>query len=129
MVNPKEYRYTQEHEWIYPEPGNKGKVGITDYAQSQLGDIVFLDLAAPGTQVEQLGKLGEIEAVKAVTDLFSPVSGKVLEINQSVIDKPELVNKDPYGAGWLVRLELSKPSELDGLMNSEKYDEFLAQRD
>ncbi|MEE9399418.1 MAG: glycine cleavage system protein GcvH [Dehalococcoidales bacterium] len=129
MVNPKEYRYTQEHEWIYPEPGNKGKVGITDYAQSQLGDIVFLDLPAPGTQVEQLGKLGEIEAVKAVTDLFSPVSGKVLEINQSVIDKPELVNKDPYGAGWLVRLELSKPSELDGLMNSEKYDEFLAQRD
>ncbi len=129
MVNPKEYRYTQEHEWIYPEPGNKGKVGITDYAQSQLGDIVFLDLPAPGTQVEQLGKLGEIEAVKAVTDHFSPVSGKVLESNQSVIDKPELVNKDPYGAGWLVRLELSKPSELDGLMNSEKYDEFLAQRD
>jgi glycine cleavage system H protein len=129
MTNPKEYRYTQEHEWIYPEPGNKGKVGITDYAQSQLGDIVFLDLPAPSTQVEQLGKLGEIEAVKAVSDIFSPVSGQVLEINQSVIDKPELVNKDPYGAGWLVRLELSKPSELDGLMNSEKYDEFLAQRD
>jgi len=125
-MNPKEYKYTQEHEWICPEPGGKGKVGITDYAQSQLGDIVFLDLPAPGTRVEQFGKMGEVETVKAVADLFSPASGKILEINQAAIDEPRLVNDDPYGAGWLVRLELSQPSELDALMSSDKYEEFVA---
>ena len=125
-MNPKEYKYTQEHEWICPEPGGKGKVGVTDYAQSQLGDVVFLDLPTPGTQVEQFGKMGEIETVKAVSDLFSPASGQVLEINQVAVDEPKLVNEDPYGAGWLVRLELSQPSELDGLMNSDEYDKLVA---
>ncbi len=125
-MNPKGYKYTQEHEWICPEPGNTGKVGITDYAQSELGDVVFLDLPSPGTQVEQLKKMGEIESVKAVSDLFAPVSGRVLEINQAAIDEPALVNQDPYGDGWLVRLELSNTSELDVLMDSEKYDEFVA---
>jgi len=125
-MNPKEYKYTPEHEWICPEPGGKGRMGITDYAQSQLGDIVYLDLPAPGTQVEQSRKIGEIESVKAVSDLFTPVSGKVLEINQTAIDEPQVVNQDPYGAGWLVRLELSKPSELDALMNSDEYDELVA---
>jgi len=126
MTNPKEYRYTQEHEWICPEPGGKGRVGITDYAQSQLGDVVFLDLPAPGTQVTQFGKMGEIETVKAVSDLFSPASGEILEINQAVIDDPRLVNEDPYGAGWLVRLALSQPSELEALMSSDEYDKFVA---
>ena len=126
-MSPKEYKYTQEHEWICPEAGDKGKIGITEYAQSQLGDIVFLDLPAPGTQVEQFKKMGEIESVKAVSDLFSPVSGQVLEINQTAIDEPKLVNEDPYGAGWLVRLELSKPSELDALMNSDEYDKLVAE--
>jgi glycine cleavage system H protein len=126
-MNPKEYKYTQEHEWICPEPENKGKVGITDYAQSQLGDVVFVDLPPPGSQVEQLKKMGEIESVKAVSDLFAPVSGRVLEINQAVINEPALVNQDPYGDGWLVRLELSNPSELDALMDSDKYDEFVSQ--
>jgi glycine cleavage system H protein len=125
-MNPKEYKYTQEHEWICPEPENKGKVGITDYAQSQLGDVVFVDLPPPGSQVEHLKKMGEIESVKAVSDLFAPVSGRVLEINQAVINEPALVNQDPYGDGWLVRLELSNPSELDALMNSDKYDEFVS---
>jgi len=125
-MNPKEYRYTQEHEWICPEPGGKGRVGITDYAQSQLGDIVFLDLPAPGTRVTQFGKMGEIETVKAVSDLFSPASGEVLEINQAVIDDPKLVNEDPYGKGWLVRLELSQPAELEALMSSDEYAEFVA---
>jgi glycine cleavage system H protein len=125
-MTPKEYRYTQEHEWLCPESRNKGKVGLADYAQSQLGDIVFLDLPAPGTQVEQGKKMGEVESVKAVSDIFAPASGRVLEINQGVIDEPGLVNKDPYGAGWLVRLELSKPSELAALMDSEKYDKFVA---
>ena len=125
-MNPKEYKYTQEHEWICPEPANKGNVGITDYAQSQLGDVVFVDLPPPGSQVEQLKKMGEIESVKAVSDLFAPVSGRVLEINQAVINEPALVNQDPYGDGWLVRLELSNPSELDALMDSDKYDEFVS---
>jgi len=126
-MTPKEYRYTSEHEWICPESENKGKVGLADYAQSQLGDMVFLDLPAPGTQVEQGKKMGEVESVKAVSDIFAPVSGQVLEVNQAVIDEPGLVNKDPYGAGWLVRLELSKPSELGALMDSEKYDKFVAE--
>ena len=126
-MNPKEYKYTHEHEWIFPESKGRGKMGITDYAQLQLGDMVFLDLPAPGTQVEQSGKMGEIESVKAVSDLFAPVSGQILEVNQSAIDDPGLVNQDPYGAGWLVRLEFSKPSELDALMNSDEYDKVVAE--
>ena len=125
-MNPKECKYTKEHEWIRPEPGDKGNMGLTDYAQSQLGDIVFLDLPAPGTQIEQSQKMGEVESVKAVSDILSPISGQVLEVNQTVIDEPVLVNQDPYGNGWLVRLEISKPSELDALMDSDKYDELVA---
>jgi glycine cleavage system H protein len=126
-MNPKEYKYTLEHECICPESKNKGKVGLADYAQSQLGDIVFLDLPAPGTQVEQGKKMGEVESVKAVSDIFAPVSGQVLGINQAVVDEPRLVNEDPYGTGWLVRLELSRPSELDALMDSDKYDKLVAE--
>ena len=125
-MTPKEYKYTQEHEWICLESGNKWKIGLTDYSQTQLGDIVFLDLPTPGTQVEQFKKMGGIESVKAVSDFSSPVSGQVLEINQAVIDEPGLVNQDPYGKGWLVKLELSNLSELDTLMNSDKYDELVA---
>lgn len=125
-MNPKECKYTQEHEWIRPEPGGKGNIGLTDYAQSQLGDIVYLDLPPQGTQVEQFKKMGELESVKAVSDIFAPISGEVLEVNQTAIEDPALVNQDPYGAGWLVRLELNKPSELDDLMDSNKYDEFVA---
>ncbi|MBA7702534.1 Glycine cleavage system H protein [subsurface metagenome] len=125
-MNPKEYKYTKEHEWICPESANKGKMGLTNYAQTQLGDIVFLDLPAPGTQVKQFQKMGEVESVKAVSDIFSPVSGQVLEVNQTAIDEPQLVNQDPYGAGWLVRIEFSEPSELDALMNSDEYNEFEA---
>jgi glycine cleavage system H protein len=123
---PQGYKYTREHEWICPEGENKGKVGLADYAQFHLGDIVFLDLPTPGTQVVQSKKMGEIESVKAVTDLFAPASGCVLEINQTNVDEPTLVNQDPYGAGWLVRLELSQPAELDNLMDSDEYDRFVA---
>ena len=126
-MNPKEYKYTKEHEWICPESGDKGKVGIADYAQSHLGDLVFLDLPAPGTRVEQSSKMGEIESVKAVSDLFAPASGKVMEVNQEAIDNPQIVNQDPYGEGWLVRLEMSQPSELDNLMNSDEYDKYVAE--
>ncbi len=126
-MNPKEYKYTKDHEWLCPEPGNKGRMGLANYAQTQLGDIVFLDLPQSGTRVAQFKKIGEVESVKAVSDLFSPASGKVLEINQSAVDEPKLVNEDPYGAGWLVRLELSDPSELDVLMNSDEYDKYEAE--
>ena len=126
-MNPKEYKYTQEHEWICPESEDKGKMGITDYAQSQLGDLVFFDLPASNTQVKQFEKMGEIESVKAVSDLLSPASGRVLEVNQAAIDEPQLANQDPYGAGWLVRLELGKPSELDALMTSDEYDKLVAE--
>ena len=126
-MNPKEYKYTQEHEWICPESENKGKMGLTDYAQSQLGDLVFFDLPTSETQVKQFEKIGEIESVKAVSDFFSPASGRVLEVNQAAIDEPQLTNQDPYGAGWLVRLELSKPSELDALMNSDEYEKLVAE--
>jgi glycine cleavage system H protein len=126
-MNPKQYKYSQEHEWICLESADKGKMGITDYAQSHLGDIVFIELLAPGTKVEQFGKIGVIESPKVVSDLFTLVSGKVLEINQAAINEPQLVNQEPYGRGWLVRLELSKPSELDALMNSDEYDKFVTQ--
>ncbi len=124
-MNPKDCKYTQDHEWIRPEPGGKWKMGLADYAQNHLGDIVYLDLPAPGTQVEQFKKMGEVESVKAVADIFAPVSGKVTDANHAVVDEPKLVNEDCYGDGWLVELALSNPSELDALMGSDKYDEFV----
>ena len=126
-MNPKENKYTQEHEWICSQSNNTGKIGLTDYAQTQLGDLVYLDFPEPGTEVTQFKKMGEIESVKAVADFFAPVSGKILKVNQSAIDDPALVNQDPYGEGWLVELELSNSSELDALMDSDKYDKFVAE--
>ena len=126
MPSPTDRRYTKEHEWVRVED-DLGTVGITDYAQDQLGDIVYLDLPSPGTQVKQLDKLGEIESVKAVSDLYSPVSGEVVEVNQEVNDRPELVNQSPYEQGWLVRLRLADPAELDSLLTAEQYDELIAQ--
>ena len=122
-----EYKFTQEHEWIYLESDDIGRVGLTYYAQSHLGDIVFLDLPEPGSKVEQFGKLGEVESVKAVSDVFSPASGVIVEANKAVINEPGLVNKDPYGDGWLVKLKLNNLSELDALMNKGEYDEFMKQ--
>lgn len=126
MPSPTDRRYTKEHEWVRVED-DLGTVGITDYAQDQLGDLVYLDLPSPGTQVKQLDKLGEIESVKAVSDLYSPVSGEVMEVNQEVVDRPELVNQSPYEEGWLVRLRLADPAEVDGLLTAEQYDELIAQ--
>jgi len=126
LPSPTDHRYTKEHEWVRVED-DLGTVGITDYAQDQLGDIVYLDLPSPGTQVKQLDKLGEIESVKAVSDLYSPVSGDVVEVNQEVIDRPELVNQSPYEEGWLVRLRLADPAEVEDLLTAEQYDELIAQ--
>lgn len=123
MASPADLRYTKEHEWVRVE-GDSAVVGITDYAQDQLGDIVFVDLPAPGTSVAYMQKFGEIESVKAVSELFSPVSGEVIERNESLADSPELVNDSPYGAGWMLKVRLSNPAELDDLMSAAEYDAF-----
>jgi len=109
--------------------GDIGTVGITDYAQDQLGDIVFVDLPSTGTTVSQMQKFGEIESVKAVSELFSPVSGEVSEVNTTLVDQPELVNDSPYAEGWMLRIRLSEPSEIDQLLPAQEYDEFIAQED
>lgn len=125
MDVPADLNYSKDHEWVRVEDGI-GTIGITDYAQDQLGDIVYLDLPAPDTKLSQLEKIGEIESVKAVSDLFSPVSGELLEVNQETVDAPELVNEEPYGRGWLMKVRLSDASELDGLLSAEAYEELLA---
>ena len=124
MNIPTELRYTKEHEWIRAE-GDIGTIGITDYAQDQLGDIVYLDLPAAGASLAQNDKLGEIESVKAVSDLYAPVSGEVLEVNQEAVDEPEAVNEEPYGKGWLIKVRLSNASELDAMLTNEAYDELI----
>lgn len=126
MARPQDLKYTQEHEWVRLED-NIGTVGITDYAQDQLGDIVYVDLPPVGSQVKYMEKFGEIESVKAVSDLYSPVSGEVVAINEALAEKPELVNQSPYGEGWMIKVRLNDPSELDGLMTAEQYDEYTAQ--
>ena len=126
MPSPTDRRYTKEHEWVRVADG-VGTVGVTDYAQDQLGDIVYVDLPAPGTSVKQSEKLGEIESVKAVSDLYAPVSGEVVDVNEAVNDHPELVNESPYEKGWLVRLRLADPGELETLLTPEQYDQLLAE--
>jgi glycine cleavage system H protein len=124
MNFPSDLRYTKEHEWVRVE-GDAGVVGVTDYAQDQLGDLVYLDLPAAGASVAQYAKLGEIESVKAVSDLYSPVSGEIVKVNQEAVDSPELVNSDPYGRGWLIKVRLSNPSEIDGLLDAAAYEELV----
>ena len=124
MNIPSDLRYSKDHEWIRTE-GDSGTFGVTDYAQDQLGDIVYLDLPAVGATFTKGDKLGEIESVKAVSDLFSPVSGEVLEVNQEAVDGPEAVNDEPYGKGWLLKVRLSNASELDELLSNEAYDELI----
>jgi glycine cleavage system H protein len=125
MAAPSQLRYSKEHEWVRVE-GNSATVGITDYAQDQLGDIVYVDLPKVGTAVRQSGKLGEIESVKAVSDFFSPVSGEVTELNEEVVKSPELVNQDPFGRGWLLKLTLSDAGEVDRLLTAAQYEELVA---
>jgi len=125
MVVPPELRYSKEHEWVRVE-GESATVGVTDYAQEQLGDIVYVDLPKVGTAVRRSGKLGEIESVKAVSDFFSPVSGDVTELNEEVVKSPELVNQDPYGGGWLLKLTLSDAGEVDRLLTAQQYEELVA---
>ena len=126
MHIPNDLRYSNEHEWVRVE-ADVAAIGITDYAQDQLGDVVYLDLPAIGGSVVQNEKLGEIESVKAVSDLFAPVSGEVVELNQEAIDTPELVNGEPYGRGWLLKVRLSDAGELDNLLSPKAYEELVTQ--
>jgi glycine cleavage system H protein len=126
LPSPADLRYTREHEWVRVADG-VGTIGITDYAQDQLGDIVFVELPAPGTRVTYLEKFGEIESVKAVSELFSPVTGEVVETNTGLNDSPQYVNDSPYGDGWMLRVKLDDPSQVDGLLTAADYDDFVAQ--
>ena len=122
-------RYTKDHDWAYVESDGIARIGISNYAQEQLGDVVFIELPAVGAKIQQTQKLGEIESVKAVSDLYAPISGEVIEINQRVVETPELVNEDPYEAGWLLRIKIESSSEMDILLSSQEYDDFLATQD
>ena len=121
---PDDLRYTDDHEWAKGE-GEKVKIGITDYAQGELGDVVFVELPNIGDSVEKNESFGTIEAVKAVSDLFSPVSGEITAINENLSDQPDSVNKDPYGEGWMVKIKMSDTAEWDELMKSEEYAELI----
>jgi glycine cleavage system H protein len=121
MEYPADLRYTSEHEWAAVEEGGRARVGITDFAQDALGDVVYVDLPEVGTELRAGGTFGEVESTKSVSDLFAPVSGKVLEKNEQLEDTPELVNQEPYGEGWMLLVEVSEPSELDDLMDADAY--------
>jgi glycine cleavage system H protein len=123
MAYPATYRYTKEHEWIEAE-GKIGKVGITDYAQNTLGDIVFVDLPKVGSSLEKGKVFGSVESVKAVSDLYSPVTGTVTEVNEELATAPEKINSDAHGA-WLLKVELTDPKEVDGLLNAADYEKFV----
>jgi glycine cleavage system H protein len=121
MEYPDELRYTKEHEWAAVENGDLVRVGITDFAQDALGDVVYVDVPVEGTEVRAGEPFGEVESTKSVSDIYSPVSGKVAQRNAALGDTPELVNRDPYREGWMVVIEMTDPGELDGLMDANAY--------
>jgi glycine cleavage system H protein len=124
MNLPEDLKYTKDHEWIKID-GTTGTVGITDHAQGELGDVVFVELPAAGKGVKSGESFGTIEAVKAVSDLYAPVTGTITEINAALNATPELVNKDPYGAGWMVKIKISNPDEVKGLLDAKGYQELI----
>ena len=126
-MNPTDRRYSKEHEWVLIESEGQAVVGITQYAQDQLGDVVYVDLPDAGVTVEQFQKLGEIESVKAVSDLFSPLSGEIVEANEELEQKPEMVNEDPYSGGWMVRMAGVDQAQLDNLLSAEEYESYLSE--
>jgi glycine cleavage system H protein len=121
---PDDLKYSKEHEWVRMD-GNIAEIGVTVFAQDSLGDVVFVDLPDVGTEIKQFDKFGEIESVKAVSDLFSPIAGIFVEINPGAIENPESVNTDPYGAGWLIKIEVSDTAQLETLMDSDTYEASL----
>ncbi len=126
MAYPPNFRYTKDHEWIQAD-GDTGTVGITDHAQNALGDIVYLELPKVGDKFDAHQQLGTVESVKAVSEIFSPVSCEVLDVNAGLSDTPELLNKEPHGAAWLVKVRLKNPAEINELMTAEQYEKYIAE--
>ncbi len=124
MNTPQELKYTKDHEWIKIE-GDMATSGITDFAQGELGDVVYVEIETQGEDLDQGSAFGIVEAVKTVSDLFMPVSGNVAEVNGELESEPEVVNKDPYGKGWMIKIRISNPSELDDLLSAEQYEEII----
>lgn len=127
-MNPDDIKYHREHAWVRVE-GKRATIGISDFAQQQLGDIVYVDLPELDTEVDSDSELSEIESTKATSPVVSPVSGVVVEVNEDLADSPEIINEDPYGNGWLVVLEMSDPSELNDLMSKSEYEKFLKEEE
>ena len=125
---PNDYRYTKDHEWIKVS-GETGTIGITDYAQHELGDVVFVELPAVGTHIAAGKIFGTIESVKAVSEIFAPVSGDVIEANAALANTPEIINTDPHGAGWLIKMKLSNPTDVSGLMDAAAYQAFISEKE
>jgi glycine cleavage system H protein len=125
---PSDYRYTKDHEWIKVS-GDTGIIGITDYAQHELGDVVFVELPAVGTQITAGKIFGTVESVKAVSEIYAPVSGEVLETNGTLTNAPETLNSDPHGAAWLIKIKLSNPAEVSGLMDAAAYQAFISEKE
>lgn len=125
MSYPEELKYTKEHEWLRDNGDGTATIGITDFAQSELGDIVFVELEEAGETYNQDDVFGTIEAVKTVSDLYMPVSGEVIELNEALADDPETVNEDPYGKGWLIKIKISDASELEALLSADAYQEII----
>jgi len=124
---PSDYRYTKEHEWIKVS-GETGTIGITDYAQHELGDVVFAELPAVGAKIVAGKSFGTVESVKAVSEIYAPVSGEVVEVNSALANTPELVNSDPHGAGWLIKVKLANPTEASSLMDAAAYQAFVSEK-
>ncbi len=126
MNYPSDLKYTREHEWVKDNGDGTATIGITEFAQGELGDIVFVELSDVDSDLSKDETFGTIEAVKTVSDLFAPVSGKIIEINESLADEPEVVNEDPYGKGWMVKLSINDASELDDLMDADAYQKIIS---
>lgn len=127
MPYPANYRYTKDHEWIHVE-GALATIGITDYAQHELGDVVFVELPKPGAKIETGKSFGTVESVKAVSEIYAPASGEVVEANTALADAPEKINSDPHGAAWLIKIRLANPAEVNGLMDAAAYEAFIADK-
>ncbi|HYW34719.1 MAG TPA: glycine cleavage system protein GcvH [Balneolaceae bacterium] len=125
MENPTDLKYTSNHEWIRETGDETATVGITDFAQGELGDIVFVELEQPGFEAQKDDRMGTIEAVKTVSDIFAPVSGEIIAINEQLEEEPELVNDDPYGDGWMIKIKISHPAELEELMTPKEYEDLI----
>jgi glycine cleavage system H protein len=126
MNFPDNLKYTKDHEWIRIENGNQGKIGITDFAQKELGDIVYVEINTEGEEIKQGSVFGTVEAVKTVSDLFMPITGKILEFNEELEDEPELVNNEPYDGGWMIKIEITDLSQIQSLLSATEYKKLIA---